>query len=741
MYCFLCKKHNTENAKNKSKVYNSTPSVRFKKSAIKDHTLSQQHKDAIEAEMLSRVSLFHKEITEKEKVKDAVLWNAFLAAYWLAKEEVANRKFSSLVDLLKIVSPETMKFFTYSGEETVQSIFLAIGTALMERLLKHAKEAGCFGLLSDEVTDISVKEILITFIQFFNSKTEKVETHFLFVEDILKDSSSANAETIFNILTTKLNECGLQLQKLSSMASDGAAVMTGERSGVAARLKEVNSKVITFHCLCHKLALACTDTTSDIDYIKNIELWLRQLWKMFENSPKRMAMYMKVKLQVKSVDLSDKGKKIVGKKLKKACQTRWLSFYAATAALFEDYLAVLQTLRQLKDDDAIACGLLSKVKTAKFIGAIYILNAVLPILSSLSKTFQKGTINFSHIKPSIDYTLAKLNEVMQAKSPILDLKDLLPDSGRLQLSEVSLTPAMEEQLFNLLAKYVRSLKENIHRRFDNALPVVSAFFIFDPLAVPNPGSPGFKDYGTNEVKILAKHFYPGDTRQHQLLAEWEKFKYDLSSWNPAIPDEVKKSHETTSTEWCLTRLMTLQTSYSLVFPALVHIAEVCLSMPVSNAWPERGCSALKRVKTRLRSRLSVEMLQTLLAITINGPKDSTPESDSLKTAAVELWERQKKRRKLPRDRAAPIPTASNEAANHHVPAASAATDAAVQTTENDQEQSLETNIANLVSTVADEVAAATTELNLATDSNRFFDEGIYSDDSDDSGEEDLMYFL
>ena len=242
------------------------PQVCFKKSAIKDHTSSQQHKDTIEAEMLSRVSLFPKEITE-EKAKDVVLWNAFLAAYWLAKEEIANRKFSSLVNLLKIVSPETMKFFTYSGE-TVQSIFLAIGTALMERLLRHTNETSCYGLLSDEVTDISVMEILITFIQFSNSKTEKVETHFLFVEDILKDSFSATAETLFNILTKKLNECGLQLQKLSSMASDGAAVMTGEGSGVAACLKEVNSKVITFHCLCHKLALACTDTTSDIDYIK-----------------------------------------------------------------------------------------------------------------------------------------------------------------------------------------------------------------------------------------------------------------------------------------------------------------------------------------------------------------------------------------------------------------------------------------------------------------------------------------
>lgn len=51
MFCFLCKKHNTENKKNKSKVYHATPRVHFKKSAIKDHSASQQHKDAIEAEM------------------------------------------------------------------------------------------------------------------------------------------------------------------------------------------------------------------------------------------------------------------------------------------------------------------------------------------------------------------------------------------------------------------------------------------------------------------------------------------------------------------------------------------------------------------------------------------------------------------------------------------------------------------------------------------------------------------
>ena len=169
-----------------------------------------------------------------------------------------------------------------------------------------------------------------------------------------------------------------------------------------------------------------------------------------------MALYMKVQLEITSVQLSEKSKKIVGKKLKKACQTRWLSLHAASAAIFNDYLVVLQTLRKLKDEDTVARGL-SKVEIVKLIGAIYILIAVLAILSSLIRTFKKGTINFSHIKPSIDYTLPKLSEVVHTNSPILDLtSDHLPE-GRLNLSEVSLTPAMKKQLWNVIDKYVRSL--------------------------------------------------------------------------------------------------------------------------------------------------------------------------------------------------------------------------------------------------------------------------------------------
>ena len=80
MFCYLCKKHNTENQQNKSKVYNATPCTRFKKSAVQEHLATQQHKDAVGAEMLGRVSVFHKEMQERKIVKDDVMFKAFYAA-------------------------------------------------------------------------------------------------------------------------------------------------------------------------------------------------------------------------------------------------------------------------------------------------------------------------------------------------------------------------------------------------------------------------------------------------------------------------------------------------------------------------------------------------------------------------------------------------------------------------------------------------------------------------------------
>jgi len=62
MHCVLCRKHKVQNKQNKSKTFVEEPSCRVRKATLKDHANSQQHKDAVEAEHLQRVSGLHKAV-------------------------------------------------------------------------------------------------------------------------------------------------------------------------------------------------------------------------------------------------------------------------------------------------------------------------------------------------------------------------------------------------------------------------------------------------------------------------------------------------------------------------------------------------------------------------------------------------------------------------------------------------------------------------------------------------------
>lgn len=70
LFCLLCRKHNVDNPSNRSKIFNAAPSVRFRKEAIIEHSKGKQHQSAVQAEMKQRVSVFHRQVEERELVKD-----------------------------------------------------------------------------------------------------------------------------------------------------------------------------------------------------------------------------------------------------------------------------------------------------------------------------------------------------------------------------------------------------------------------------------------------------------------------------------------------------------------------------------------------------------------------------------------------------------------------------------------------------------------------------------------------
>ena len=315
--------------------------------------------------------------------------------------------------------------------------------------------------------------------------------------------------------------------------------------------------------------------------------------------------------------------------------------------------ALLQTLRKFVAlRDATADGLLRRINDVKFVGALVILNAVLPHLNSLSKIFQQNKIHYSCIKPTLQSTKANIANVRETMKPLADLKELI--DGQYKDLELTLSPASEQYLTRLCVNYTNALEKNLDRRVGEAAPVLEAFSIFDPTALPKTTEPEFQSYGIESVKILAKQFI---FNEEQMLAQWNNFKYVMASdsWKP--PQHILsggKATELPPTEWILRKMVREQASLELSYSLLVDSAKICLTQPISNAVVERGASAVKRIKTRLRNRMKNDMLSMLLHVSVNGPLPQSPACHEILLEASKIWRRTHKR-KQPSTSLFPLP--------------------------------------------------------------------------------------
>ena len=123
------------------------------------------------------------------QTKDSVLHHAFLPAYQLAREEIANRKFTSLLELEEILGVPQIRCFDHRSQGSQRELLLLLGQTLKDEIVKKVKSANSYGLMVDEATNVSVVEQLISFIQFANPETGVPEVHFLSIQDVLENST------------------------------------------------------------------------------------------------------------------------------------------------------------------------------------------------------------------------------------------------------------------------------------------------------------------------------------------------------------------------------------------------------------------------------------------------------------------------------------------------------------------------------------------------------------------------
>lgn len=116
-----------------------------------------------------------------------------------------------------------------------------------------------------------------------NRPSVVVETRFLKLVD-LTSTPHATAEVVTTAVVDYLQGKGLSLNRLTRVSCDGAAIMLGAYSGVAARLKELIPLLIMTPCAAHCLSLAACNTAHKFLWFSKFENTLNQLYTHFSLS-------------------------------------------------------------------------------------------------------------------------------------------------------------------------------------------------------------------------------------------------------------------------------------------------------------------------------------------------------------------------------------------------------------------------------------------------------------------------
>ena len=85
---------------------------------------------------------------------------------------------------------------------------------------------------------------------------------------------------------------GLDPTKAVAQCYDGAAAMSGVKSGVQARMREMYEKAVYIHCWAHNLNLVLINACSDTPHVLNFFSTLQSLHTFFSGSTLQHSKYL-----------------------------------------------------------------------------------------------------------------------------------------------------------------------------------------------------------------------------------------------------------------------------------------------------------------------------------------------------------------------------------------------------------------------------------------------------------------
>ena len=219
-------------------------------------------------------SLFRKTLTLQERVTEA----SFRVVWVLAKHK---KPFSDAEIVKECINEVVEAMFEGNEKDKLSDMFdkipLSDSTAvkrvevlahdIVQQLTEDLKNAQCISLAADESTDRTDKAQLCVFVRYLSSSKG------VFCEDILGVApllGHTTGDDVSKAIMQMLNERGIDIKTVVSIATDGAPSMTGKTKGAVKRLKEHHPGMLAYHCIIHQSVLCASLGKEYADVMENV---------------------------------------------------------------------------------------------------------------------------------------------------------------------------------------------------------------------------------------------------------------------------------------------------------------------------------------------------------------------------------------------------------------------------------------------------------------------------------------
>ena len=502
--------------------------------------------------------------------------------------------------------------FRYLSPDIVNEQVELMANSILRSVLSEIHEAPYYAILADEATDINKHEQLCVCIRWVNNQYE-VNEDILGLMQVPKTDSA----TLFGAIKDIIIRCILPFEKCRGQAYDGAANMSGHLNGVAARVKKEQNSALHVHCLAHSLNLCLQDLSRACESIRAGLHLVMELVQLIKWSPKRSSLFEKVKSEV-SPDVID---------LKPLCPTRWTVRTGAIQAILDNYAALCETLEEVnstgRDEYAMkAGGFLQQMEKFETFFGLQLGFMVFGVTEQLSVTLQgKNTTVQEAIEAAVltekhlrslrkDAEFDRFFENVVDGAKTLTEPPVLPRQRRLSKradcgSEPHQFTTPQDFYRKQYFEVLDLVSNELSRRFDQKdLKIVMEM----EKLILSASNDDFKDQVV--IPELMRNNYESDLKMDTLAVQLKQIPALVARHRERTGQKIKKITNVRT----LCGIMNANPVSKSMYTELHLLLKLFFTIPVTTATAERTFSAMRRLKTYLRSSMTQDKLNHVLLL-------------------------------------------------------------------------------------------------------------------------------